>query len=120
MTDLNAFLAHYGVPGMKWGKRKGETSDAAVKKTPKPVRTQAQQERRDAIIGYSLMAGGIAVATLGPRVMEKSLATISGVHDRKVAAAGEKIMNDIFSDKRGITNYKTLELVRDTAGTWRK
>lgn len=44
MTELNNFLAHYGIPGMKWGKRKGgsvssasEDHSAAKQLKKKPV-----------------------------------------------------------------------------------
>lgn len=29
VTDPNDFLAHYGIPGMKWGKHKGKTNNAS-------------------------------------------------------------------------------------------
>lgn len=37
---LNTYLAHYGVKGMKWGRRRGESgggSAKTAKKTPRPV-----------------------------------------------------------------------------------
>ena len=35
MTDVDEFLAHYGVPGMKWGKRKQTSSKSEGKKNSK-------------------------------------------------------------------------------------
>lgn len=38
MTDVNEFLAHYGVKGMKWGKRKQTSSKSKDKKDSKKSR----------------------------------------------------------------------------------
>lgn len=34
MTETDTFLAHYGVPGMKWGKRKGSSGSSKSSKEP--------------------------------------------------------------------------------------
>lgn len=34
MTQTEEFLAHYGVPGMKWGKRKGSSGSSKSSKEP--------------------------------------------------------------------------------------
>lgn len=42
MADTNAFLAHYGVPGMKWGQRKASGGGSSA-----PRRTKREQKVRD-------------------------------------------------------------------------
>jgi len=45
MADSNEFLAHYGVPGMKWGKRK-KSSEPARTLNPSSDHTTAQALRK--------------------------------------------------------------------------
>jgi hypothetical protein len=47
MTDVNDFLAHYGVKGMKWGVSKGLVSPGVQRtKKEEKIRTQRKDARR--------------------------------------------------------------------------
>lgn len=70
MTDTDEFLAHYGVPGMKWGKRNAESRErvANEKKSSKEKKPGMSREKKVAI------ALGIgAVAAIGAAVAVKSM-----------------------------------------------
>ena len=49
MTEVDNFLAHYGVKGMKWGKRKADdsSSNGEGRLSRKEHRAKVKQERRE-------------------------------------------------------------------------
>lgn len=57
MSDTDDFLAHYGVKGMRWGKRKAESSS-----DDKPEKKPMDPEKKQAIKDLVGIAGGISVA----------------------------------------------------------
>ena len=69
MSDVDDFLAHYGVPGMKWGRRNARKDDSSGSSRPtKAPKTPMSREKKIAI------AVGIgAIAAIGAGVAMKSL-----------------------------------------------
>ncbi|QED11509.1 membrane protein [Arthrobacter phage Qui] len=68
-NEVEDFLAHYGVMGMKWGKRKArDTSDSELgsdtKVDPEEVKKRFGVTKKQAIIGASVILGGIAVGVI--------------------------------------------------------
>lgn len=58
-TETDDFLAHYGVPGMKWGKRKGSTSTADVHgdaASAKDARERAKKSGTSSLSNQELQA----------------------------------------------------------------
>lgn len=82
-TEVDDFLAHYGVPGMKWGRRRTvETPSSTQSKTSLGLsETRKKQIKTAAVVG-----GVLAAVAVG------SLVT---VHASKVNS-GKKIVNDLI------------------------
>lgn len=102
MSNIDDFLAHYGVKGMKWGVRKrGRSSTPTAKKaflTKENVGKRAAQAAGALFVGkYIYNVGKIAVPLL-----------LASEINRRQAAAGAKFAADLFSDARGIPNYTTI------------
>ena len=57
------FLAHYGVKGMKWGKRKAKTTTEDDQSEETPKRSYPKITKKQAIIGASILVG-VAVAAV--------------------------------------------------------
>lgn len=57
MTEVDDFLAHYGVKGMKWGKRKAPASTDSKK----PVRKKMSPETKELIGGLLTTAALVTV-----------------------------------------------------------
>ena len=109
--ETDEFLAHYGVPGMKWGKRKAQSSDKEAKKPRKPL-TSGQKV---AIAGAAFVAARLALAAANPEVM--NTIKLYGM-DAAKKAAGARATRNLLADKRGLTAYATIRMVADSAGNW--
>ena len=136
------FLAHYGVKGMRWGKKKGgdpaspsaprtrnETirdniafgprGSARVAKRMEEGQTKKQARRRE-VGRQSAIAAGTATAILGtaylalvgPQVLQSGL---NRAVNSQRARNGAKAAAKLFSDNNGIANHKTVNLVYNAA-----
>lgn len=92
MTNSNSELAHYGVPGMRWGKRRGGsesssgksagTKAVAAKTKPKKEKLTTEQiqdarARHNARISKIIAADNDVRLATSPKAKSKALATVS-------------------------------------------
>lgn len=65
-VEVNDFLAHYGVPGMKWGKRgkRGAQPDRGSKETSKPKMSKGKKIAIAVGVGALAAGAGIAAVSL--------------------------------------------------------
>lgn len=100
--SIEAVLAHHGVRGMRWGKRKRQ--DTGEKKSHKKA------------IALTV-AGGYALLRLAPVIKKYTMMTLTSAVARKTAANGARAAANLLADSRGIANYKTINLVFDAASS---
>ena len=138
----DAYLEHYGVKGMRWGQRRAERAaaprqasystdaQAADKKKlgsrgvdrinenmskgmdhPKAraAEVKRRQVRNTVIVGGYLAARALYV--YGPMLAQQAANSYVG---NKVANDGRKATADLFSDKRGISNHKVVDISYDS------
>ena len=80
MTDVNAFLEHHGVKGMKWGQRKGPKRQSTEAKERDKVRKKRREHGVDALTNRE-------IANHNKRVnLEKSYRTLDPTAIAKGAA----------------------------------
>lgn len=95
-------LLHFGIPGMKWGRRKSK------------VRTEKSIKRRERLKTAGEIAS-VALLLLGPAAFRLSIGSMAAKH---MAAQGAKHTANVLATK-GLTNYKTLNMVfNSTTGIW--
>lgn len=84
-------LAHFGVKGMRWGKRKTESSS---EKTP---RTNAQKKEiaKNVAIGTGVLIAAAGAAYLGHKLNQNGSVKMS---DIKVSSESKKKVNDMFKE----------------------
>ena len=112
MTDVDEFLAHYGVPGMKWGKRKQTSSKSKDKKDSKKSRWDRKTPNtdkkplsaREKVLIGGVVASGVLVAASG--------LTVAGLNVRKnqykirSATVQSWVENLLAGDTRTYQNVK--------------
>lgn len=98
MTDnVDDFLAHYGVPGMKWGRR--SIASAKSSKSQKPNRFQKRKSDikksllKTALIGGAVMTPVMIVAS----IVAKKNTTLSDI-PTDALSRGKNKLNDAFWD----------------------
>lgn len=118
--EVDAFLAHHGVKGMKWGVQKSKTSKSSSSsegdKKPKMTKEQKKKIYNRAVIGTSLamLSPMVAAATAVGVQMGLEAAVTS-----KQASNGRKHAANMFADGRGLTSYKTIDLAYNgTSKRW--
>lgn len=86
--EIDSVLAHFGVPGQKWGVRRAKKQAKARGKTARKqevfeaVRRDAKTQRRVAT-GAAILAGGI----IAKRIAKKAKLPASTIYSPKYAAA---------------------------------
>lgn len=130
-------LAHYGVPGMKWGRRKGESSSGQPTERQQR-RAQYKQDLKDGRLNQAhgrevTEEQAKAMRTNGIRTTAALLATYGAVQvgshflqkgivsnfDKKMADfenAGKAFTNE---NLKAVGNLSTFALRLDSDGTWR-
>lgn len=131
-------LVHFGVKGMKWGSRKqssrysndnvnadfkkfgnrgvhrinsriksGQTHEVATK-----IERRNQIIKRTALVVYGALVAKNLIKAYGPALM-------TAVVNQKVASNGAKAAANLLADNRGISGFKTVNLVFNaTKGVW--
>jgi len=143
--NLDEFLEHYGVPGMKWGKRKSKTTLATgysksqynydrgqmgnryAKRVNKRVgkgdsvedaRTNEQRSRNRR--HNTRLAIGAGVILFGPDIANIAVRSLNTAVLAKQASNGRKQAEKQMRDSRvGLTNYETVRMNFDpTKDIW--
>lgn len=133
---VNDFLQHYGVKGMRWGKRKaapraegyserdqridvnthGRGGSKRINKsiekgeslkTARNIETARRKQRRQNAIALTL-TGAYALSVFAPEIMGATNNHVNNAVMRKKAANGERARQQAFSDRMGIPNYSTI------------
>lgn len=86
MTDIDSFLAHYGVKGMRWGVRRSESGGGLSEKNKK-------------ILTASAIAVGSTSAVIGAIVLSNYLKRPVPVADlnRRSIESGEKVVSNLIA-----------------------
>lgn len=100
-------LAHYGVPGMKWGKRKGRVKKA-------PLSPEASYRRTRRIQGA--IAGGALLAIYGPHVADLSVRALGSAALAAKAARGARAAATVLN---AVGASPTASLAKGADGVWR-
>lgn len=126
MSEVDAVLAHYGVKGMRWGKRHSSTRNYTSRdrtrdtgmygtrgtkrieenvKGGKTIKKARRKEFRRQTGQVALGAASVLALLTVPQIAQHGAATL--VNKRQAAAASAAAVNDLI-DKFGITAYKTI------------
>ena len=85
MTDADEFLEHYGVKGMRWGKRKSKSSNSKDgSRSDKKPRNYLGTTKADRI------ALGVGIAAMGAAYIMGSRAMRSGMTVKEMTQTGQK------------------------------
>lgn len=111
-TDVDDFLAHYGVLGMHWGQRKAEKQAAKAKK----ARAKERELERDQAKRREIMKGKDLDEIIARSRKEKKLEKLveEDLHPHKVA--GKKFTNDLLSQNGLSASGLALSAVSIAAG----
>lgn len=90
-------LMHYGIPGMRWGKRKGSSSSSSSTSASKPVARKLSEIPDDEL-----------KTMIGRLKLEKEFLTLTAPPPKQVSK-GRKIVTDLLLDvgKTNAKNYLT-------------
>ena len=147
VDEIDDFLAHYGVKGMKWGQRRAEVKAQRKENSEKAAEAGYSPKSRSADI---VNIGNRGVRNIEKRVVRgesvdsartkeygvsaaKGLAAAGVILATPIAlsAASRKLTSirmdratrevaNMLADERGLTSYRTLGLAFNAAtGTWR-
>lgn len=139
--DVDDFLAHYGVLGMKWGHHKSPATMESVggNTPPKPLSsrpivrsvqtlhrahkgTQQFTTGQKTVAGLNLLGAGVQAAAVAWGVAwlgTRAYGSVKVAHINKSQVdVGRKAAAALFSDKRGVGNLSVYALKQATNGAW--
>lgn len=114
MSDnVDEFLAHYGVPGMRWGRRTGETR-ADVREANRKTLNEAGQERLKNSGGSAAKAnwksiGKLALTNVVTNLGATAINTVA--KNNPAVVAGTTVIGTVL---QGVALGKTINEVRAT------
>ena len=135
VQEIEAYLAHYGVKGMRWGVRRGRDdssggtarkSKPATKKGPPPRRSKAEMERlaevrkariklgKDVTKSVLIAIGTVAVASMAGPVVAAGAAAVARSLPGEAFGGMERTSSGPASYGPGKDGY---DFVRNRSGT---
>lgn len=110
-------LTHYGVPGMKWGVRKAQSSGGGKKSAPskKPLSSSEAAARRKAIgktvvVAVVATAGGLGAAAIGGPVVGAAVtAALRGISNTLQPPADQARLKAISERAKELTKEINAE-----------
>jgi hypothetical protein len=106
MNDVDDFLAHYGIPGMKWGKRKAEDSSGGSRSSKAEEKTAKRETKAQK---FDEKASGLNTKI---KKLDDEIAALpnsgKGAYDRSIL---NEVRNDL--SKTRDTALKDAQAVRD-------
>lgn len=116
MTDNN-FLAHFGVRGMKWGKRKASSVRSATSKT----RSSADStESKSAVSkakkrGLSSLSNKEMQSTITRQNLEKQYSQLNPTKQAKAAKITSKLLGKVGNQVLSVVTAKVINVGVDAA-----
>lgn len=121
-------VKHFGVKGMHWGVRRAEKAEARVNANVASGMSlvqarQAEAERKQKIRKWAITGAAVAVL-YAPTLLAYGRVGAQGAANnyvnKKTAQAGAKAAANLMADKRGLANYKIVDVAFDAAsGQWK-
>jgi hypothetical protein len=117
--EFTESLAHYGVPGMRWGKSKGGRSSNKPPKKKLKDMTPAEKTAYGRKMGNRArlgVAGGIVALHYGPKVLNLAMDAMGSVAVRQATARGARMAAPILKE---ISNQPLSAMAQGLDGVWR-
>jgi hypothetical protein len=119
MDEVDDFLAHFGVKGMHWGKRKIPKQIAVPSQAKAKQLTAKERQAKRVKVARQLTIAAAGLAYAAPVLAHFGGVAIDQAVVRKKASNGRKYAEKMFSDSHGIANYDTIRLHQNpTTGNW--
>lgn len=115
--EVDEFLEHHGIRGMKWGHGKSKSRSSSQTKRKSEIRRKRVKTLKTAATLAFL------TATLTPAIMEGSVRALNSAVLAKQVSNGEKFVAqkaaERLSDTHGLANYQTVHLnYNSSTGVW--